>query len=99
MTGIGLTPEMRVLLVYLQERDVPPTFTEMEAATGRRRNSLSVSLKCLEERGYISRTPYASRSIKVLRRIEPKFRVILTPAQCEQRAEDRRASYARDEAA
>lgn len=88
---IGLTPRQRELMIYIQTREVPPTFDEMRKAVGvRHKSSIFHLLSALEERGYIRRHKARIRAIKVLRRIEPKYR-FLTLSEAKAKAQGRAA--------
>jgi len=65
--SMGLTPRMRKLLVYIQARELCPSFEEMRAALGLSSKCLvSRALEDLERGGYIRRLPNRARAIEVL---------------------------------
>jgi len=64
---IGLTPRMRELLVYIQTRELCPSFEEMRKALGLgSRSGVFRLLEALEERGFIRRLRNRARAIEVL---------------------------------
>jgi repressor LexA len=64
---MSLTPRQRELLVYIQTREVCPSFREMQAALGlNSKSSIHALLTGLEQRGHIRRLHGRCRAIEVL---------------------------------
>lgn len=100
MSGMGLTHRQRELLIYIQERELCPSFEEMRDALGYvSKDSIFKLLNALEERGHIRRLPNRARAIEVTRSPSPRLRVVFGPGHCEDRARARRASYAAEQQA
>lgn len=95
--AVGLTPRQRELMAYIEARDVFPCFEEMGAALGIRISRIYDLLSKLEERGHIKRIGHGPHVIRFVN--PPRFRVILTPDDCERIARRNRASTAEREAA
>jgi repressor LexA len=82
---------MRELLIYIQTRDLCPTFEEMMDALGlTSKASVQRVIKGLEERGYIRRLSMRARAIEVLRPIRGGLCVVFGPDHFEMRAAEKR---------
>jgi SOS-response transcriptional repressor LexA len=80
-------------MVYIQERELCPTFDEMKRATGAASNRRIFELLAqLEERGYISSPRWRTsgrrrpRALTVLRRVPVRLKVVYGPDHWERRA-------------